>query len=1017
LIAYLYYMLRSLLIILISLSTYAFIAAQTPAFKAFNRSDGQIDFKYAYIKYQNDTLFVLTDNGEIQYFDGIRFYPYEHPESKYIFRDIAFLKNGYVCRNFSKDFWYKTLNDQWLSIKPPESYISLNDSLYALFNDSLYYFNEHKISWEFKKPILDTAYDLRNYYLYKYLDDKGENQLSYRQRFSGLEFYDILKDKAFSIQSGFLNRGSINGQNVLFNQDLGVLSSSIFPEGNVDIDDYVERPIEYRFYLQFDIEEKDKKISSLIAENNNLHFLCIDKDGSVHFPGSFNIPRPNYQKIRGELYFISFFDGLYKVNPYISYYSSENSGIIKNVRSIVPHQGDIWFGAYGSGFARLKNRNIEQITDVFTESHQDNILAGAFARSETEAWFCDEGLSPLFTLKNGLLSKYKVYINDEFHKVRANYIDTLHDGRIAFALQTYIFGVLDKLEGDRAYITTLDSSLNLKPGDSWVFQQDKNQRIWLGRNTGGAAVADVSTGISREFPFELDLSESFGVISMFIDEFDQLWLGTNRGLYLLPKVSEFDIERDDFYKLVIRIELPDLYSSNIQVIKEAQDYIVFGGDNGISFINKANYKDGVENVPIYQLLYEEDLNGSLTQNHGMYFDGRFLWVASGTGVNKIDILNLQIDSSNIEILFHKVSSGDLLLQIKNDELVLDFDKRNIQFEVKPAKNSSFLNNIFYDYVLFSENGDTLDYQQRSKSDQYKVNYLGPGKYKLEVVAFKNAIVKDRNAISIEVPYALNENPYFWPILLFILISATGLTILYRNIQKRRIAEKELALKSLEQEKEALHLQTIISTFNPHFINNSLHWAQSRYIDDEPMVRVIGRLSENIRYIFNNTKAGNAFHSIEKEMKLVDNYISIQLERFENSFEFIHPSAKSMDKFLEFKVPIMQMQIHIENAIEHGLRNRENSSFVKLEFVEDQNNVKIMITDDGCGREKAKTLESQGTQTGVKMLKEIHRIFNERNSSYQQIKSWYSDDIFQDENGISYGTRISITVPKNYNYEL
>lgn len=211
------------------------------------------------------------------------------------------------------------------------------------------------------------------------------------------------------------------------------------------------------------------------------------------------------------------------------------------------------------------------------------------------------------------------------------------------------------------------------------------------------------------------------------------------------------------------------------------------------------------------------------------------------------------------------------------------------------------------------------------------------------------------------------------------------------------------------------MQAIISSFNPHFINNSLHWIQSRYVEDKTFVKVVGRLSENIGYIFKNTREGLAFHSIESELRLVQNYVDIQQVRFRDSFQYRAPSEEVMKHVRGADVLILQMQIHVENAIEHGLRNREKSSYVAVVITTDKDYIHITIEDDGCGREKAESISSKGTQQGTLMLTDLINIFNLRNE--RNIDCYYEDDIFIEPNGSKYGTRFVLKIPKEFKYKL
>lgn len=105
---------------------------------------------------------------------------------------------------------------------------------------------------------------------------------------------------------------------------------------------------------------------------------------------------------------------------------------------------------------------------------------------------------------------------------------------------------------------------------------------------------------------------------------------------------------------------------------------------------------------------------------------------------------------------------------------------------------------------------------------------------------------------------------------------------------------------------------------------------------------------------------------------------------------------------------MQLQIHVENAIEHGLRNRSQSTFVRIEIEEEGEHVLLRVIDDGIGRARAHQLRSKRTQAGTAMLRDLQAALNSFNE--QKISTTYIDHIYGD-----YGTEVVIQIPKNFYY--
>lgn len=994
-----------------------FLKGQEPVYKKYGVNDGLNNFEYIYLAYTNDTLFILTDDGEIHHFNGIDFFPYISPRSKYIFREMHFLKKGYFTRNTVNQYWYKPLGKTWTPIKTPKSNIVFRDTLYGFNSDSILYFNENSLKWNYIKKTGVENVSLESYHPYIYYVDEGNKILTLRNKENNSLFFDISKNIHFNEPKSSLTfQGSINNENFYFNEITGNISWRHLQSEVNKVADVISTDLETSFSIRNQFDKKDDfSTSNIIEQENYLYFFTFDTLSGINYSGTINMPRANYKKIHKDLYFVSSFDGLFKVNPFISYYSPRNSNINKNIRSIVEHKGHIVTGGYGSGFCKLDSNDFIPITAPFLKGNYKNILNGGFALSDNEAWFFNEGYSTMFQLKNNIIHGYQIYLNGKKSWNKGFYIDTLNDGRLAFSLRFDNFGIMDSIKDYKIYISSISNDCGIKHGDTWIFDQDSKDRIWLGRFTAGIAVYDYNAETVIPYEYDLDDKKSFGVITILIDQFDQMWLGTTKGLFIVPNISQFDIYNDNIFDKAIPIRLPDNDKAIVSDIKKIRDYIVIGNNSGLSFIQNIDFKESKGFYPIHQLKYGEDVNGYRTELNAMYYDKeRYLYVSTIDGMLKIDMNNIKIDTTTVKIEFEEIKSGNLLLNPINNTINISPDKRNLTLDFKPKNNSSFLNNIYYEYSMINRQKDTTVYQESSHKNYIHIDYITPSNYTFTVHAYKNGILQDTKSLKILVPQSLTENAWFWSGLIMILLIIIGSYIIIRNRQKRRLIEKELDVKRLENEKDQMKIQAIISSFNPHFINNSLHWVQSRYRKDQVLVQLIENLSDNISDIFLKTKRGQPFHSLKDELTLVHNYLNIQKVRFSDSFKF-EIIDNTTSNILENNILLLHLQIHIENALEHGIRNRNESSFVRLIMSEEKYNILMTIEDDGVGRVASKKFGSKGTQMGTKMITQLINIFNDKNK--RKIVELYEDEIFTDPNGVKYGTRVDIRYPKTYKYNL
>jgi sensor histidine kinase YesM len=216
---------------------------------------------------------------------------------------------------------------------------------------------------------------------------------------------------------------------------------------------------------------------------------------------------------------------------------------------------------------------------------------------------------------------------------------------------------------------------------------------------------------------------------------------------------------------------------------------------------------------------------------------------------------------------------------------------------------------------------------------------------------------------------------------------------------------------------SIQVQAIVNQLNPHFINNALQWLQVRLDrnNDKEGIGVVGKLSENISTVFRNSRNQKAYHALPNELKLAENYLFIQKQRFKDMLDYEMPDEDILQSLEDVNIPLLMIQIHVENAVEHGIRNQAKGGSVKVNCNDEKDYIIIHIEDDGVGREAAKKIGSKGTQNGTKMLQELEIIYNKQNNF--EIKQFYEDEIFETTGGVKYGTRVILQIPKQYNYEI
>ncbi|MEL6356061.1 MAG: histidine kinase, partial [Bacteroidota bacterium] len=171
-------------------------------------------------------------------------------------------------------------------------------------------------------------------------------------------------------------------------------------------------------------------------------------------------------------------------------------------------------------------------------------------------------------------------------------------------------------------------------------------------------------------------------------------------------------------------------------------------------------------------------------------------------------------------------------------------------------------------------------------------------------------------------------------------------IILRNVRKRKRANQELMLRSLQ------------SQMNPHFIFNSLN-SINNFIarqDERSANRYLGRFAKLMRRVLD--QSGKTFVPLEDEIEQLGLYLELEQQRFGDQFNYqlknpVYQSALAQ----ELEVPPMLLQPFVENAIGHGLRYRPQGGELLIDFIYGKQELSVIILDNGIGREKSKALKT------------------------------------------------------------
>jgi hypothetical protein len=230
------------------------------------------------------------------------------------------------------------------------------------------------------------------------------------------------------------------------------------------------------------------------------------------------------------------------------------------------------------------------------------------------------------------------------------------------------------------------------------------------------------------------------------------------------------------------------------------------------------------------------------------------------------------------------------------------------------------------------------------------------------------------------------------LLLFML--AAFLSFKYRLKRRMKKQEQEKRLRELE-------LTAIRSQMNPHFLFNSLNSVQNliRQNRSEEANLYLSDFAGIIRKVMRNSEKEEI--SLAEELELVDQYLRVEKLRFD--FEYAIQVEEQVDA-PHLMIPPLLIQPFAENALLHGLQHKPAGRRLQISISKEGPQIRILIEDNGIGREAAEKQETATNGKGIRMNTERLKILEEKYGGTYSIR--IIDLAAEGESG----TRVEISLP-------
>lgn len=148
----------------------------------------------------------------------------------------------------------------------------------------------------------------------------------------------------------------------------------------------------------------------------------------------------------------------------------------------------------------------------------------------------------------------------------------------------------------------------------------------------------------------------------------------------------------------------------------------------------------------------------------------------------------------------------------------------------------------------------------------------------------------------------------------------------------------------QKSKRENEFKLLQSQIKPHFLYNTIETIISFIkldMKDKAMLT-----AKNLAGFYRiSLSKGKDIISIEEEMQLINNYLSIQKLRY---IEYLDYQIDFEDKILKYQIPKLTLQPLVENSIYHGLKEKEEKGNLIIKGYYEQDAIKIEVFDDGVG---------------------------------------------------------------------
>ncbi len=225
--------------------------------------------------------------------------------------------------------------------------------------------------------------------------------------------------------------------------------------------------------------------------------------------------------------------------------------------------------------------------------------------------------------------------------------------------------------------------------------------------------------------------------------------------------------------------------------------------------------------------------------------------------------------------------------------------------------------------------------------------------------------------------------------------------------EQSLQQSQFEMYRINEQLSKTKLEALRSQMNPHFIFNSLNAIDNliQTNQKEKATTYLARFAKLIRNVLDSSK--NDVVAFQKDYETLELYLQMEQFRCSNKFTYELISDDEL-MYGDYKVLPLIVQPFVENAIHHGLLNKQTGERkLIVSAILENDYITYTITDNGVGRAKAQLLKEinkpEHVSYGIDITKERIQLYNQNGETNNVI---FTDMV---ENNEPAGTKVEIRV--------